>query len=211
MHPERTHQERDVERLAETSGPGVSRAERFRRHLMPEVDVLYRVARSLTRNPHDAEDLVQDTLLAAYRGLDTFDGRHPRAWLITILRNTQRSRWRRQQVSVVPETETFPHVPDQDPDPETVVVGSAHTSDVMAAFEALRPEHRRVIELVDVAGLRYQEAAETLDIPVGTVTSRLHHARREIRDHVEDRRGRGGSLPPDSSRHRTRRRALRRR
>lgn len=169
------------------SGPAVNREERFRRQIMPEMEILYRVAYSRTGNPHDAEDLVQETLLAAYRGLDTFDGRHPRAWLVTILKNRQRSGWRRRRLSVVPEADALPHVPDQDPEPEAVVVGSAHTSEVMAAFEALRPEHRRVIELVDVGGLSYQEAAEALGIPVGTVTSRLHHARREIRRRVEDR------------------------
>src|ERR687892_24312 len=69
-------------------------SEAFTRWVLPEVDVLYRVARSLTGQAADAEDLVQDTLVRAYRAIGTFDGRHPRAWLLTILRNTARNRSR---------------------------------------------------------------------------------------------------------------------
>ena len=62
-------------------------AVRFDALVLPEIDVLYRVARSITGNPDDAEDLVQETLLRAFRGMATFDGEHPRAWLLTIMRN----------------------------------------------------------------------------------------------------------------------------
>lgn len=67
----------------------------FADYVLPEVDTLYRAALSLTRNHADAEDLVQDTLLRAYRSIDRFDGRHPRAWLLTILRNAHINRQRR--------------------------------------------------------------------------------------------------------------------
>uniref|UniRef100_UPI003752473E RNA polymerase sigma factor n=1 Tax=Ilumatobacter sp. TaxID=1967498 RepID=UPI003752473E len=69
----------------------------FERYVLPEIEVLLRVAHSLTRNHAEAEDLVQDTLLRAYRGIDGFDGRHPRAWLLTILRNTHINRNRRRR------------------------------------------------------------------------------------------------------------------
>ncbi|MGH3627771.1 MAG: RNA polymerase sigma factor, partial [Sciscionella sp.] len=69
----------------------------FAAHVLPEIDLLYRVARSITGQQADAEDLVQDTLLRAYRAIGSFDGKHPRAWLLTILRNTERNRHRRQR------------------------------------------------------------------------------------------------------------------
>lgn len=68
--------------------------EAFARYVLPEIDVLYRVARSITRHDADAEDLVQDTMLRAFRSIDRFDGRHPRAWLLTIMRNAQINRVR---------------------------------------------------------------------------------------------------------------------
>lgn len=69
----------------------------FAVYVLPQVEVLYRVARSLTGQPADAEDLVQDTLLRAFRAIEGFDGRHPRAWLLTILRNTEHNRHRRRR------------------------------------------------------------------------------------------------------------------
>ena len=69
----------------------------FNRLVLPEVDVMWRVAMSLTRNRADAEDLVQESLLRAYKSIHTFDGRYPRAWLLTILRNTERNRHRRRR------------------------------------------------------------------------------------------------------------------
>ena len=69
----------------------------FERYVLPEIEVLLRVANSLTRNHAEAEDLVQDTLLRAYRAIDGFDGRYPRAWLLTILRNTHINRNRRRR------------------------------------------------------------------------------------------------------------------
>ena len=78
-----------------------SASARFERWVLPEVDVLLRVAQSITRNTHDAEDLVQDTMLRAYRSIDSFDGRYPRAWLLTILRNTEINRHRRRRPSLL--------------------------------------------------------------------------------------------------------------
>ena len=158
----------------------------FARYVVPEVDVLYRVALSLTDAAADAEDLVQETLLRAYRGLSSFDGRHPRAWLLTILRNTHlnRSRRRRPHLLRDPEAVLTHGGPDAAPGPEAMVVDVSFDATVALAVKALPEKMRTVVQLVDVDGLSYQEAASTLGVPVGTVMSRLHRARSRIRDRL---------------------------
>lgn len=157
---------------------------RFRQLVVPEIPNLGRVALAMTRNRADAEELVQETLLRAYRGLASFDGRHPKAWLLTIMRNAQLNRVRRRR----PELLDDPEVPSAltDPgslgrSPEDIVVDGTFAEVVERAFLALPENLRRVLELVDIGGLSYREAAELLGIPVGTVMSRLHRARTRIR------------------------------
>lgn len=156
----------------------------FNRLVLPEVEVMWRVAMSLTRNRADAEDLVQESLLRAYRAIDSFDGRYPRAWLLTILRNTERNRHRRRR----PELLSDPAIaeergPATEPDEiERRAEDREFDEAVTAALQQLPENFRRVVELVDVDGLTYQEAADVLDVPLGTVMSRLHRARRRIRD-----------------------------
>lgn len=156
----------------------------FNRLVMPEVDVMWRVAMSLTRNRADAEDLVQESLLRAYKAIEGFDGRYPRAWLLTILRNTERNRHRRRR----PELLADPNMAEErGPRTESDMVerraeDREFDEAVTAALQELPENFRRVIELVDVDGLTYQEAADVLDVPLGTVMSRLHRARRRIRD-----------------------------
>jgi RNA polymerase sigma-70 factor (ECF subfamily) len=156
----------------------------FNRLVLPEVDVMWRVAMSLTRNRADAEDLVQESLLRAYKAIDGFDGRYPRAWLLTILRNTERNRHRRRR----PELLSDPNMAEERGPRTDADMVERRAEDrefdeaVTAALEELPENFRRVIELVDVDGLTYQEAADVLDVPLGTVMSRLHRARRRIRD-----------------------------
>jgi RNA polymerase sigma-70 factor, ECF subfamily len=164
--------------------PGESGDELFNRLVLPEMDVMWRVALSLTRNRADAEDVVQESLLRAYRAIDSFDGRYPRAWLLTIVRNTERNRHRRRRPELLKDPET---AEERGPATEAdAVERRAEDSEFDAAVtDALAqvPENfRRVIELVDVDGLSYQEAADLLEVPLGTVMSRLHRARRRIRE-----------------------------
>ena len=145
---------------------------------------MWRVAMSLTRNRADAEDLVQESLLRAYKAIEGFDGRYPRAWLLTILRNTERNRHRRRRPELLSDPDM---VEDRGPRTEADEVERRvedHDFDeaVTRALQELPENFRRVIELVDVDGLTYQEAADVLDVPLGTVMSRLHRARRRIRD-----------------------------
>ena len=161
----------------------------FERYVLPEVEVMLRVARSLTRNHADAEDLVQDTLIRAYKAIDRFDGRHPRAWLLTILRNTHINRNRRRRPELLHDPDVQMERAAQSPAADEAArpdrfVDLEFESEVEMALESLSPTFAEVIELVDVDGLTYAEAAEVLGVPVGTVMSRLHRARKKIREHL---------------------------
>jgi RNA polymerase sigma-70 factor (ECF subfamily) len=173
--------------------PVVSVEEAFRIYVVPEIDVLLRVARSITRHDQDAEDLVQDTLVRAYRAIDRFDGRYPRAWLLTILRNTQRNRIRRQRPVLLrdggdgrDELENY----GGGPEPELILDDRLLAADLQTAVDALPERFRSAVELVDLAGLTYEEAATVLDIPVGTAMSRLHRARLRLREQLGPRHDR---------------------
>lgn len=178
----------------ETAQP-VGQDARFQEYVTPELDVLYRVAFSITRNNADAEDLVQDTLLRAYRAIERFDGRYPRAWLLTIMRNAQVNRVRRKRPELMHDPdETMARVADgsrDGADAESQLMEEEFEAPVATALANLPEKFRRVVELVDLNELTYQEAADVLGIPVGTVMSRLHRARRNIRAHLE------ASVPED--------------
>lgn len=156
----------------------------FARYVEPEIELLYRVAVTLTGQHADAEDLVQDTLIRAYRAVDRFDGAHPRAWLLTILRNTHRNRVRVRLPVLLrddPQEGGVLDGPANGPGPEDLVVGERFDAVVTDALQALPDKHRAVVGLVDVDGLSYAEAAQALGVPRGTVMSRLHRARARIR------------------------------
>jgi RNA polymerase sigma-70 factor (ECF subfamily) len=159
----------------------------FEQHVLPEIEVLLRVARSLTRNDADAEDLVQDTLIRAYRAIDRFDGKHPRAWLLTILRNTHINRNRRRRPELLRDPDGTSRELHDVPAIEVTdaSVEAGFDAAIEAALAELDEPFRRVIELVDVSGLSYAEASEALGVPTGTVMSRLHRARGRIRDRLD--------------------------
>ncbi len=162
----------------------------FERYVLPELDVMYRTARSLTGNQADAEDLVQDTLVRAFRAIERFDGRYPRAWLLTILRNANINRARKKKPDLLDDPDmSFERSLDfAEPDtPESITLAPVFDAVVEDAFARLSPDFRQIVELVDLDGLAYQEAADVLDIPVGTVMSRLHRARRKIRAEIAER------------------------
>ena len=158
--------------------------ERFTHYVVPEIEVMLRVARSITGDPVEAEDLVQDALIRAFRSIDRFDGRHPRAWLLTIVRNTNVNRNRRRRPGLLddPDAAETATTESGSSSAEDAVVDRTFEAEVEASLQTLSDDARRVIELVDLAGLSYAEAADILEVPVGTVMSRLHRARRRIRD-----------------------------
>lgn len=166
-----------------------SRDRSFQEYVIPELELLYRVALSITGKPENAEDLVQETLLRAFRSIERFDGRHPRAWLLTILRNAYANQVRKKvPVPMSDESGRFAEneaLSDHRDSPEFQVIDLAFDGAVAAAFDELPPRYREVIALVDINGFSYAEAAERLDVPVGTVMSRLHRGRARIRGALE--------------------------
>ncbi|HXH80597.1 RNA polymerase sigma factor [Nocardioides sp.] len=164
----------------------VARGRVFRDLVEPEIEVMLRVARTLTSGNADAEDLVQETLLRAYRGLHGFDGRHPRAWLLTILRNTNVNMHRRQRPVLADDDQlrresrpAFGTAERQSA--EQTFIDQELDDELHAAVGALDPRFRAALILVDVHDLSYAEAAAVLDVPVGTVMSRLSRARDRVR------------------------------
>ncbi|HET7037804.1 MAG TPA: sigma-70 family RNA polymerase sigma factor [Thermomicrobiaceae bacterium] len=166
---------------------------------LAQIDALYRTAIRLTRNPADAEDLVQETYLRAVRGLDRFQpGTNLRAWLFKILTNAfineYRRRSRQPKSTSLDDTEeyyVYAHLIDSGIQPssrrpEDEVLASITDESVVRALEALPAEFRQVVLLADVEGFAYREIAEIMDIPIGTVMSRLHRARRRLQRALVD-------------------------
>lgn len=165
------------------------RNRRFEQLIMPEIAFLARTARSMSGSEADAEDLAQDTLVKALAAMGTFDGRYPRAWLFRIARNTAITRDRRHKAALVPDAELLQvdraAAPGHASEPEGVVVDRVVDESLQTAIDRLPPSFRLVVQLVDVEGMRYQEAADVLEVPVGTVMSRLHRARNQLRRALE--------------------------
>ncbi len=175
------------------------RANAFALYVLPEIEILARVALAITRNRADAEDLVQDTLLNAFRAIDRFDGTFPRAWLLTIMRNAEAKRHRKRRPILLREGDAIEGLafgPLDAASPEKVVVDDPFRDAVANILCSLNIAYRQVVELVDIQGLSYAEASEVLGIPVGTVMSRLHRARARIRKEL----GLAGIVPKRSLR-----------
>ncbi len=168
--------------------PKLNKDQRFQEQIVPEIELLYRIAWNLTRSSVDAEDLVQETLLKAYKALDRFDGKYPRAWLLTIMRNTNINKGRKKKPELLKDPDyTFETAEHADPEnPESIVVDPLFDAELEMAFNKLSDQFKQVIDAVDLRGLSYAETAEKLDIPLGTVMSRLHRARNQIKKSLQD-------------------------
>lgn len=156
----------------------------FDQDVLPHLDLLYRVALRFTRDPARAEDLVQDTMVKAYRNWEKFEpGTSARAWLLAILRNTFINAYRREQREPIPmepemlDARMVEH-PGEESDPEGAFFDKIVDERILQALDGLPPEFREVMVLSDIEGLPYAEISHALGIPVGTVKSRLFRARR---------------------------------
>jgi RNA polymerase sigma-70 factor (ECF subfamily) len=182
----------------------------FAEAAMPLMDQLYSAAIRMTRNPADAEDLVQETYLKAYRAYDRFEeGTNLKAWMYRILTNSYINRYRAKQRR--PDETDLDDVEDMylyrrlggeqsglGDSAEEAFLASVTDEDVKAAIESIPENFRMAVLLADVEGFAYKEIAEILDVPIGTVMSRIHRGRKalekELHEYAEAR-----NLLPDSA------------
>jgi RNA polymerase sigma-70 factor, ECF subfamily len=159
-----------------------SRAE-FERRVLPLQDDLFHAALALTRREADALDLVQETLLKAYRRASSFDrGDNLKAWLFTILRNAYVDGCRSRRVEPVPLDPSLEDPPAPEPPPPTLE--TALPDDLLMSLRELSPAHQLLLLLCDVEGLAYKEIAEVMGCPMGSVMSGIHNARTRLRAHL---------------------------
>jgi RNA polymerase sigma-70 factor, ECF subfamily len=162
--------------------PDESTAVDFERKFIPHMDAAYNLARWLARNDHDAQDIVQEAYLRALRFAQGFRGGDPRAWLLTIVRNTAFTFLKRNRGSNAPAEfdEAVHHGEVEDSGLEADAVRNADGAMIRAALDELTEEFREVIVMRDIEGLSYKEIADAADLPIGTVMSRLARARAKL-------------------------------
>jgi len=161
---------------------------RFEQSVLPHLGAAYNLARWLLRNPADAEDVVQESYLRAFRFFGGYHGGDIRAWLLTIVRNTTYT-WLQQNRSrelTEPINDEVEEIQDDALDPETLVIQSAGVEALRKALNQLPIEFREIIVLREFEELSYKEISAIAEIPIGTVMSRLARARRRLLEQLTD-------------------------
>jgi RNA polymerase sigma-70 factor (ECF subfamily) len=156
------------------------RRRRFEAQALPHLDAAYNLARWLSRSPADADDIVQDAMLRAFRAFDGFGGGDIKAWLLTIVRNCWRSAGtagKRRGHTALDENLVAP-----EPDPEAMAVQAGTRRKLDAMIAQLPEEFREVLILREMEDMSYREIAEVTGTPIGTVMSRLARARASLRE-----------------------------
>lgn len=171
--------------------------QRFERTIMPHLGASYNLARWLTRDDHDAEDVVQEAYLRALRSFDRYRGGDPRAWVLTIVRNTCYTWLRQKRAANAARTgdavdESGAEIPaDPAAEPEAQCIRDADGRLLREALEALPTEFREALVLRELEGFSYKEIADIADIPLGTVMSRLARARTHLQRFLQQRMKQG--------------------
>jgi|SRR5579885_237331 RNA polymerase sigma-70 factor (ECF subfamily) len=182
--------------MAATRTNSADKRKLFESEALPHLDAIYTMAVRLVHNADDAGDLLQETVLRAWRFFDQFEpGTNCRAWLMTILFNNFRNGYRRSsREQPAASSEDFEHrlettSASDDPsrnNPEAEVIGKSMDREVEAAFNSLPDEFRSALLLVDIQELNYQEASRVLEVPVGTIKSRVSRGRTMMRKALAD-------------------------
>ncbi len=161
---------------------------RFEAQVLPHLDAAYRFARWLTRSPGDADDVVQEAVLRAFRGFDALRGTDVKGWLLTIVRNCHASAWgqqqRRAQVPLAEEEageSACVSIAGVEPGPEDAAILADEQRTLERLITALPEEHREVLLLREMQELSYREIAALTGVPIGTVMSRLARARAALK------------------------------
>ncbi|MGA8144305.1 MAG: sigma-70 family RNA polymerase sigma factor [Candidatus Acidiferrales bacterium] len=175
--------------------PAAGNAGRFEQAVMPHLDAAYNLARWLVRNTHDAEDIVQEAYLRAFKFFDGFQGGDAKPWLLKIVRNTSYSFLERNRpAALAEEFDERVHVRDaQIPDAETTMVRSVESRMLREALEELPVNFREVLVLRELEGLPYKEISELIGIPIGTVMSSLARGRERLREALLRARAKEGT------------------
>lgn len=164
------------------------RRETFERLALPLQNDLYRFACSITRSEADAMDLLQETFLRAYRGFRSFTpGSNFKAWIVRILKNTHiEMRRKKRQEPLTPEAEAA--LVREGPANDELTFPQVMEGEVERAMTKMDPSSRAILLMAYVYGFLYREIAETLDIPIGTVMSRIHRARKRLKEIIHEDR-----------------------